>query len=113
VATFTVVPGKEGLYDSLEGGKWVNQDESYMSLYRIAVGGSSKCKGVGSFILAEVERLCLSEGLRSIRTYTKTVNYITQRFLEKNRYVKCGTISNEIGNSWIGYEKLATGLVAT
>jgi len=82
-------------YGYIEGGKWLN-DEAYVTIHRIA--GDGKVRGILSCAVEYCKGI--SDNVR-IDTHEK--NTTMQHLIEKNGFIKCGTIFLEDGAPRIAY----------
>lgn len=99
-ATFCLVPGPDPFYATIEDGKWLD-DEPYHAIHRIASDGSRK--GIGQLCLEWCARQC-----PSLRADTHRDNRIMQHLLERNGFVRCGTVHVANGTPRIAYQKPQT-----
>ena len=95
----------EKTYDKIYEGKWLSNGE-YAVVHRIASCRIDGVKSVGTEILKEVERICLSRNIKNIKIDTHEDNKIMQRLLSKNNYKYCGIIYLEDGSKRIAFEKV-------
>lgn len=96
VGTFSLIKGEEKTYNIIYNGSWLN-DEPYATIHRLASNG--KAKGIAEFCFT----WCFNE-ISNIRIDTHEDNKIMQHIIEKNGFVKCGTIKVENGSSRIAYQ---------
>lgn len=89
--------GEDPTYRVIEGGSWVN-DAPYAVVHRIASRGA--VQGAGAACL----QWCF-ERWPNLRIDTHADNRVMQHVLEKNGFVKCGTIYIEDGTPRIAYQK--------
>ena len=101
-AVFALMHYPEPTYSFIEG-KWLN-DEDYITIHRVA--GDGRIHGIVGFIADYCKKLS-----GNVRIDTHHDNKIMQRQLEKNGFVKCGTIYLEDGNPRLAYHwsSLKTG----
>lgn len=105
VATVAVSFDGEKTYDSIYEGKWITNSE-YAVIHRIAVGNSYKGMGLSSEIIKDIEQICLSKGVYSLKVDTHEANRSMQRLLEKNYFQYCGIIYLQDGSKRIAFEKV-------
>ena len=103
VAYGAVVLDGEPAYSSIEG-KWLS-DQKYVVVHRLAVIGSSECRGLASYFMHEVEKLAVALGIKSFRVDTNFDNERMLKCLEKNGFTYCGEVFYERG-SRKAFEKL-------
>ncbi|MBN7575950.1 GNAT family N-acetyltransferase [Clostridium sp. 2-1] len=104
VATAAVSFDGEKTYDSIYEGEWITNSQ-YAVIHRIAVDNTYKGLGLSSKIIKNVEELCLSKGVHSIKIDTHEENISMQRLLKKNKFQYCGVIYLEDGNKRIAFER--------
>ncbi len=95
VATFSFIGEPDPNYDSIEG-HWLNE-EPYYVIHRLASDGS--CRGIGQFCL----EWCM-ERASNIRIDTHADNWVMQRLVERNGFLKCGIIYVANGTPRIAYQ---------
>ena len=91
VATAAVSFDGEKTYNSIYEGEWITNNE-YAVIHRIAVDNTYKGLGLSSKIIKNVEELCLSKGVHSIKIDTHEENISMQRLLKKNKFQYRGVI---------------------
>jgi RimJ/RimL family protein N-acetyltransferase len=104
VATSAVSFDGEKTYDSIYEGEWISNNE-YAVIHRIAVDNTYKGLGLSSEIIKNVEQLCLSKGVHSIKVDTHEENISMQKLLEKNEFKYCGIIHLEDRSKRMAFEK--------
>ncbi|AEB76384.1 GNAT family N-acetyltransferase [Clostridium botulinum] len=105
VATAAVSFSKETTYDSIYDGEWISNSE-YVVVHRIAVDNNYKGLGLSSEIIKNVEKLCLSQNVHSIKIDTHEENLSMQKLLKKNKFQYCGVIYLEDKSKRIAFEKI-------
>lgn len=105
VATAAVSFDGERTYDFIYEGKWISNNE-YAVIHRIAVDNNYKGLGLSSKIIKNVEQLCFSKGVYSIKVDTHEENLSMQKLLKKNKFQYCGIIYLEDGSKRIAFEKI-------
>jgi len=105
VATAAVSFDGEKTYDSIYEGVWITNNQ-YAVIHRIAVDNTYKGLGLSSEIIKNVEELCLSRGIHSIKVDTHEENISMQKLLKKNKFQYCGIIYLEDGNKRIAFERI-------
>ena len=96
--TFMFYNGKDGIYDVIEDGAWLN-DEPYAVIHRIA--GDGQIKGLLSMAVEYG-----SQFSDNLRMDTHRDNRVMQHTLEKNGFVRCGIIHLEHGDPRIAYHRI-------
>lgn len=94
----------ESAYAQIKG-RWLTGDSPYGVIHRLAIGKSSRGKGLSSAVFLLAEELCRSRGVGSIRVDTDEKNQIMRHILEKNGFVLCGTIWFAGGDK-LAFEKI-------
>ena len=97
---FAFIIGEDSTYKTIEG-QWINHDDVYGAIHRVASGGI--IRGVFERIL----EFCESK-ISNLRVDTHQDNKIMQHKIEKNGFVKCGIIYLEDGSPRIAYQKVIT-----
>ncbi len=92
---FVLCTGEESTYRVIENGSWLN-DEPYITIHRIA--GAGKAHGIFSCAADYCKQIS-----DNVRIDTHRNNLIMQRQIERNGFVKCGTIYVEDGSPRIAY----------
>ena len=77
-------------YTYIEG-KWCN-NRPYIVLHRTCVSSVCKGKGIGRQFVAYAKHKAQQLGIADLRADTHEKNASMRRMLEKERFVKCGTI---------------------
>ena len=93
---FAFCEGTEPTYARIDGGEWLN-DGPYAAIHRIA--GDGEVKGIFDTAL----RYCRSRS-DNLRIDTHQDNRIMQKLIERNGFVRCGTIYVEDGSPRIAYQ---------
>ena len=106
IATAAVYVGNEPTYDEIFDGEWLTESITYGIIHRIAVDTTSKNKGAASRMMAYCAEISRTAGMTSMRCDTHFGNVIMQHTLEKNGYIRCGTIYLADGQTRVAYEKL-------
>ena len=92
----------ENAYEAIEG-EW-GADSPYAVLRRMAFLREYAGRGLASKALELVEDICISKGVRYIKTDTDFPNERMQHVLEKNGYKRRGTVIFR-GSGKIAYDK--------
>jgi RimJ/RimL family protein N-acetyltransferase len=88
----------EPTYKIIDGGVWLNDDEPYGVVHRLA--GSRKAKGIGAFCLDWCEKQ-----FGNIRIDTHRDNIVMRKVLEKAGYIYCGIIYVANGSERMAFQK--------
>lgn len=99
VGTFCFLQGIEPNYLRIYDGAWLN-DAPYGVIHRLAASGT--VKGVAARCIGWCAGRC-----SDLRADTHRDNVIMQHILEKNGFMKCGTIVVENGTPRIAYQKVS------
>lgn len=92
---FALCTGDEPTYKIIENGNWLN-DNPYITIHRIASAG--KIKNIFGYAL-EISK----QQSNDIRIDTHKNNLPMQKQIEKNDFIKCGTIYISDGTPRIAY----------
>lgn len=92
---FVILSGEEPTYDVIEG-SWLN-DDPYITIHRVA--GDGTCHGIFKNIMHYCRQL--SDNIR-IDTHEK--NLPMQRAIEREGFIRCGTIYVRDGSPRIAYQ---------
>ena len=95
-AVFALCEGKDPYYDRIDGGEWPN-DEPYAAIHRVASDGAFR--GVVTF----AADFC-KERYDNLRIDTHEKNLPMRRQVEKNGFVRCGTVYVRDGSARIAYQ---------
>lgn len=93
---FALFEGSEPTYQYIENGEWLN-DSPYVTLHRIASDG--KVRGIFDCAIEYCKGIS-----ENIRIDTHKNNIIMQKKIEKQGFVKCGTIYVADGSPRIAYQ---------
>ena len=96
----------EPAYDHIRGG-W-HTIKPYAVVHRMAFDASFRGTGLTKCVFLLIEDLCRSRGAKSIRVDTDFSNGRMQHILEKNGFLKCGTIVFQ-GEGRLAYDKAVAG----
>ena len=107
VGTVAVTFDGEKTYDRIYEGKWLS-NRDYATIHRIAVDAEYKGAGLASKIIGNIEQMCLSRDVHSIRVDTHRRNASMQRLLEKNGFLYCGIIYLDDRSERIAFEKIVS-----
>ena len=105
VATAAVSFDGEKTYDTIYDGEWLSSSE-FAVIHRVAVDNGYKGLGLASEIIKNVEKLCLNNGIYSIKIDTHEENMSMQNLLKKNGFKYCGIIYLENKSKRIAFEKI-------
>ncbi|WP_313385849.1 GNAT family N-acetyltransferase [Chishuiella sp.] len=94
----------EPAYNELSGGKWLT-DGKYVVVHRLATAQDVKIKGLGTWVMQQVENVALSKNITSIKVDTNFDNDGMLRVFEKLNYIYCGEVFFR-GGSRRAFEKL-------
>lgn len=73
---------------------------------QVLFDNKSKGQGLASEIIKEIEKMCLSRKIHSIRIDTHEDNKPMQRLIEKNGFKYCGIIYLNDKSKRLAFEKL-------
>ena len=97
--TFAFIPSPEPTYSQIYQGKWIDEDNPYYVIHRIA----SKAEARG--IMKDMLGYCFRQ-TRNIRIDTHRHNLIMRHLLQKNGFLYCGIIYLESGDERLAYQKV-------
>lgn len=106
LATAAIYIGNEPTYNEINDGKWQTNAMQYGIIHRIAVTTDCKSRGLASAFMDYCGELSRKASVPSMRCDTHSDNIIMQHTLEKNGYIRCGTIYLADGSPRVGYEKV-------
>ena len=98
---FVVATGAEPTYKIIDGGQWLN-DSPYVTIHRMA--GDGTVRGLFQIACDYSKGLC-----QNVRIDTHGDNRTMQKLIERNGFVKCGTIYVRDGSPRIAYQWAGTG----
>lgn len=97
--SFEPEPTYAGIYD----GYW-REDAPYVVIHRIATKENMKGRGIAGSLIDYARRLCRMQGVEWMRIDTHRDNLVMQKFLEKQGFVRRGSITLEDGAHRFGYD---------
>jgi GNAT superfamily N-acetyltransferase len=112
VGTFAILYGGESAYDVIRDGEWLIPDRAedgsvaYIALHRVAVSVAYRGKGISTAMIEYAESYARILGMKSLRIDTHEGNTVMRRMLEKNGFVRCGTVFLQNGDPRVAYEKV-------
>ncbi len=95
---FAFIPGKDLSYENIENGSW-RSASSYSAIHRIASNGMERG------IFTKCINYC-KEQSPHLRIDTHENNEVMKYLIQKNGFVKCGTVYVEDGSSRIAFDYL-------
>lgn len=98
IGTFCFKQGSEPNYREIYNGSWLN-DAAYGVIHRLASDGTQQ--GLADRCIAWCAEHC-----PNLRADTHQDNAIVQHILEKNGFVRCGTILVENGTPRIAFQRV-------
>ncbi len=105
VGTAVLSFNEEDSYNNISDGSWITNN-TYGVIHRIAIDNTKKGKGFAKKILTEIEAICISNNVHSIKIDTHEDNKAMQSFLLKNNFLYCGVIYLLNGDKRLAYEKV-------
>lgn len=94
---FSLIAGPDPTYNRIEDGGWPDE-RPYKVIHRLASDG--RCSGIAGACI----RWCSGQ-TDCLRADTHRDNRIMQHILEKNGFIKCGTIHVDDGSARTAYQK--------
>lgn len=102
VAYFALLDGPDDSYAEIEGGHWVDDEQPYVVIHRLASAG--KVRGVFAAVMNYALCQC-----KNIRIDTHRDNHIMQHCLQKNGFAYCGIIRLvRSGDERLAYQKVCS-----
>lgn len=105
IGTTVFILDGEKTYENIYEGEWLSSNQ-YGTIHRIAVDSQYKGLGTASIIIKNLEEMCLSNGINSIRVDTHEENLSMKRLLKKNGFKYCGIIYLEDKSRRMAFEKI-------
>lgn len=93
----------EPAYNDLEG-QWLT-DGTYAGIHRLVVSQENRIKGLGTWMMQQIEEIVRKKGVYSIKADTNYDNDGMLRLFDKLGYVYCGTVYFR-GSARRAYEKI-------
>jgi len=94
----------EPTYQKVYDGNW-SSDEVYGVIHRLAVGQGFRHRGVGAFLITELEKIAIKDNVNWIRIDTHKDNIYMQNLLKKLGYNFVGTIVLPSAAKRMAFEK--------
>ena len=85
-----IIFDKEPAYDTIAG-KWLT-DGDYAVVHRVAVSKLAKGKGIATKLFENIEGLCLTNHIHSIKVDTNFDNVPMLKILDRLKYTYCGEV---------------------
>lgn len=92
-------------YRFIYEGDWIS-NKNYAVIHRIAVKDDYKGQGLSSYMIEQVESMCLNKDVHSIRVDTHEKNISMQKLLIKNEFQFCGIIYLGDKSKRLAFEKI-------
>lgn len=108
LGTVAVMLSGEKTYDSIYNGSWITNGQ-YGVIHRLAINPRYHGRGLAWEIIRQVEKICLNQGIKSIKVDTHKENLSMQELLQKNGFKYCGIIYLEDGAERMAFEKVIKG----
>ncbi|KOA18442.1 acetyltransferase (GNAT) family protein [Clostridium homopropionicum DSM 5847] len=105
IGTTAFILEGEKTYENIYEGEWLSSNK-YGTIHRIAIDSQYKGIGTAPIIIKNLEEICLSKGINSIRVDTHEENLSMQRLVEKNGFKYCGIIYLEDKSKRMAFEKI-------
>ena len=102
--TAAVIFEEEKTYSRIFEGEWLTLGD-YAVIHRVAVSSSYRNTGTAAIMMKNIEKLCLSKGVYSLKIDTHEDNNPMRKFLVKCGFHYCGIIYLENGDKRLAYEK--------
>lgn len=104
VGTAAISFEPEPAYISIYDGTW-RAEEPYVVIHRIATLERWKGRGIAGLLMDHARGLCRMQGVEWMRIDTHRDNLVMQKFLEKQGFVRRGSITLESGAHRFGYDR--------
>ena len=104
IAIASFLFGEEPYYNTLSGGRWL-YDGEYCAIHRVAVDPLYKGHGIAGTIFEAARKLCVSNGVKSLRIDTHRDNKSMARAIEKFDFIKCGVVQMGDGSERLAFER--------
>ncbi len=101
----------EPVYDDIFDGEW--KSNGYIAVHRVAVAEKYRRMGLAGKMLGEAERYARSLGREAVRIDTHEKNVKMRSMLEKNGFLRRGTVYIADGSPRVAYEKLLASLYSS
>ncbi|WP_428228746.1 GNAT family N-acetyltransferase [Flavobacterium sp.] len=85
-----IIFDKEPAYEDIEG-KWLT-DGNYAVVHRVAASKLAKGKGIATKLFKNIEEICLTNNIYSIKVDTNFDNIPMLKILDKLDYTYCGEV---------------------
>ncbi|MFH6994239.1 GNAT family N-acetyltransferase [Flavobacterium sp. FlaQc-48] len=85
-----IIFDKEPAYEEIQG-KWLT-DGDYAVVHRVAASKRAKGKGIATKLFKNIEDICLTNHIHSIKVDTNFDNIPMLKILEKLNYTYCGEV---------------------
>ena len=99
-----IIFGNDVTYNKIYDGKWLNENDNYVTIHRIATLKEYQKHNIASEFVLYAKDLAIMNKLGSIRIDTHKDNIAMNSFLIKNGFSKCGIIYLLDGNERLAYE---------
>lgn len=99
VGAFCMTREEEADYRNITNGQWLNE-KPYAVIHRLGSTGTER----------GVAKACIDwcfQRFPNLRADTNENNLVMQHLLEKNGFVRCGSISVEGRPGWVAYQKIS------
>lgn len=95
VAGYTAaITGIDPTYVEIEG-SWLNDDDPYTAIHRVAVGQDYRGMHLASFLLSDIISIYRADGIKNFRIDTSTENEIVQHLATEHGFSYRGKIEVE------------------
>ena len=106
-ATAAISLDGEPTYRVISGGRWPSSGTNGV-IHRVAAAEDRRGRGLASELFRQASRICLENGVYTLRADTHRGNLPMQGALAKNGFCRCGVIFLADGSERLAYEKVLT-----
>jgi RimJ/RimL family protein N-acetyltransferase len=97
----------EKTYEKIYDGEWLS-NEKYAVIHRMAIDINYKGLGLASWVVKNLEEICLNQEIDRIKVDTHVDNLPMTKVLKKNGFEYCGIIYLEDKSPRVAFEKKLT-----
>ncbi|MDP5105358.1 MAG: GNAT family N-acetyltransferase [Polaribacter sp.] len=106
IATAMFTTNKESTYKVIDGTWFVNEDENYGVIHRMAIKKEYRKFGLATFLFDEFHLQLFEKNIKSLKIDTHEDNKGMQSLIKKLGYQYCGIIYTSYGDKRLAFEKV-------